>query len=98
MVKRSKGYLNKYSRRLKAKRKLTVNDFIKDFQVGDKVYIDPVPYYRAGQIPHKRYRGRVGTVVGVRGNAYIVEVKLGGKTFKPIILPIHLKPAQQGQG
>jgi len=91
MVKRSRGYLSKYSRKLKAKRKLTVNDFIKDFKVGDRVYIDPVPYYKRGQIPHKRYKGKVGKIVEVRGNAYVVEIKIGGKTFKPVILPIHLK-------
>ena len=94
MVKRSGGYLNKYSRKLKAKRRLTVNDFIKSFEVGDKVYIDPVPYYKRGQIPHKRYKGKVGVVVEKRGNAYVVEVKIGGKVFKPIILPLHLRAAQ----
>ena len=93
MVKRSRGYLSKCSRRLKAHRRLTVNDFIKEFKVGDRVYIHPVPYYKRGQIPHKRFKGKVGKVVEVRGNAYVVEVKVGGKTFRPIILPMHLKPA-----
>jgi large subunit ribosomal protein L21e len=45
-------------------------------------------------IPHYRYKGKTGTVVRKRGQAYIVSVKLGDKDKTLMLKPEHLKPAK----
>ena len=89
-MKRSKGTLSTYTRRLKAERKLTANDFIKDFEEGERVVIDVQPYYKEG-MPHPRYNGRVARVVEKRGSHYVVLIKDGSKEKKLISHPVHLK-------
>ncbi len=89
MVKRSRGFFSKTNRKLKAKRRITVNDRLKEFEVGEKALIKPVPEHTTA--PHRRYHGRVGVVVEKRGSAYVVEVKDGGKTKKLIVPPVHLQ-------
>jgi len=63
-----------------------------EYKVGDKVYIKPNPAIH-DTLPHRRFIGKVGTVIGKRGRAYIVEVFLGNKRKELIIYPEHLKPA-----
>lgn len=91
MVKRSGGELSKSTRKLKRKRRLTPNDFVKEFSIEERVFIDPKPYYKKGKIPHLRYRGRTGIVKEKRGKSYVVEIKDGGKVKKIVALPIFLK-------
>jgi len=62
-----------------------------EYKPGDKVYIVINPSVMKG-MPHRRYHGKVGTVIGKRGKAYIVEVKLGGKTKILFVRPEHLRP------
>ncbi len=64
-----------------------------EYKGGDKVYIKPNPAIHGG-MPHRRYIGKVGTIIGRRGRAYIVEVYLGNKRKELIVLPEHLRPAQ----
>jgi len=64
-----------------------------EYRVGDKVYIKPNPAIHDG-MPHRRYIGKVGTIMGKRGRAYIIEVYLGNKRKELIVLPEHLRPAQ----
>lgn len=66
-----------------------------EYRVGDKVCIVPNPAIHSG-LPHRRYYGKVGTVVGMRGRAYIVEVFLGDKKKTLFIPPEHLRPHKQG--
>lgn len=62
------------------------------YRVGDKVYIVADPSIHSG-MPHRRYIGRTGTIVGFRGRALIVEVEVGSKIKKLFLLPEHVKPA-----
>ena len=91
MVRKSMGPRRR-SRRIKSKRKLTVNDWIKDLKVGDIVHIDIKPSVHP--VPHRRYRGKTGKIVEIRGKAYIVGVKLGNKMKKLILKAPHLQPAK----
>jgi len=91
-MKRPRGALSKGTKKLKKSRKLTAGDFNKTFKPGDKVVLDPKPYYKSG-IPHHRYRGRTGVVVGKRGNAYEVEILDGKKRKSFIVLPLHIEKA-----
>ena len=40
--------------------------------------------------PHRRYHGKIGEVLGKRGRAYVVKVRLGEKFKTLTILPDHL--------
>ncbi len=64
--------------------------FIQKFEVGERVAIDIEPSVHKG-MPHHKFQGRIGKIVGVRGRAYLVEVKDGGKKKIVISLPVHLK-------
>ena len=64
------------------------------YDVGDKVYVKPNPAIH-NTLPHRRYVGKVGAVIGMRGRAYIVRIRLGRKEKKLIIYPEHLRPAPQ---
>ena len=63
-----------------------------DYKVGDKVHIVVNPAIHKG-MPHRRYHGKTGTVVGKRGKSYLVEVEVGGKKKLLIVRPEHLRPA-----
>jgi large subunit ribosomal protein L21e len=89
MVKRSRGFFSKTNRKIKAERRMTVNDFLRTFEVGDRVLIKPAPRHLA--MPHRRYWAKVGVVVEKRGRAYVVEVKVGKSTKKIITYGFHLK-------
>lgn len=72
----SKGLLSGRSRNLARHHKpsqLAIRDVIKAFNVGDRVAI--VPKGSGRDIPHPRFKGRVGTIKGQRGGAYVVDVK-----------------------
>ncbi len=90
-MKRSRGYLSKTLKGLKTKRRLTPADFVREFQIGEKVRIDPVPYYKQGQIPHRHYKNMTGEILEKRGRCYVVKVEIGSVARKLILLPIHLK-------
>jgi len=92
MTQKSHGPRAKTRKRLKqpVRYRPTITKFLKEFQIGEKVVIDPEPSSQRG-MPHVRYRGRVGEIIGKRGNAYIVAVKVGSKTKQLISAPEHLK-------
>lgn len=62
---------------------------IQEFASGDTVNIDLDPGIQEG-MPHPKFQGRTGKVVGQRGRAYIVEVRDGGLMKEIIVLPEHL--------
>jgi large subunit ribosomal protein L21e len=97
MVKPSKGFrhrtrkvLRKHVREKGAVPSLGL--LMHEYNIGDKVYIKPNPAIHSG-MPHRRYIGKVGTVIGKRGRAYIIEVYLGSKRKELIVMPEHIKPA-----
>ena len=63
-----------------------------NYMSGDRVYIVADPAIHKA-MPHRRYHGKVGTVVGKRGRAYIVQLKVGSKIKTLFLLPEHLRPA-----
>jgi large subunit ribosomal protein L21e len=88
MVKHSKGYLATRTKKLKGKGRLRVSDFVKTFEIGEKVTIDPKCYNHG--LPHLRYINRSGQIVEKRGNAYVVEIYDGDKKKYIIAHPVHL--------
>ncbi len=68
-----------------------VSRAIQEFDVGTMVNIDLDSGIQKG-MPHPKFQGRTGKVIGSRGRAYIVEVRDGGLMKEIIALPEHLTP------
>jgi len=70
--------------------RLGLSRLLTRYDVGDKVVVKIDSGIHKG-MPHKRYQGRVGTVVERRGRAYVLEIPQT-KIVKTIIaLPEHLR-------
>ncbi len=67
-----------------------VNSFLKSFEIGDRVHIKPEPSVHSG-LPHRRFHGRTGEVVGVQGACYIVRVRDMNARKNIIVHPVHLQ-------
>ncbi|RLI24351.1 MAG: 50S ribosomal protein L21e [Candidatus Hecatellales archaeon] len=94
MVKSSKGFKHSTRQLLRKKPRerglKPLGYLLTEFKVGEKVVVDIDPSVHKGQ-PHRRYQGKIGTVVDRRGRAYILNIKVGGKTKQVIALPEHLR-------
>jgi len=86
---RSKGKLSKRTRKLKAKGKLTINQMLQKFEIGDVVAIDIKR--NAKNIPHPRFNNKVGKIIEKRGKAYVVEISDYNIKKKIIALPEDLR-------
>jgi len=73
--------------------KIRIRQRLQKFAESDNVAIKIDPYYQA--IPHPRFNGRTGKVVGSQGRAYLVKVVDGGKSKKILVTPEHLRRVQQ---
>ena len=62
------------------------------FDVGAKVTIVIDSSVQKGW-PHHRFHGMTGTVVGLRGNAFLVDVRFGGRIKQAVVRPEHLRRA-----
>ncbi|MEM4699364.1 MAG: 50S ribosomal protein L21e [Candidatus Nezhaarchaeales archaeon] len=87
---RSREVLSKHPRERGMK---GLSSLLQEYEVGQRVAIDIDPTH-VETAPHRRYQGRIGTIVGRRGSAYIVEVYLGSKRKNVITGAEHLKPVQ----
>lgn len=91
MVKKTKGprQATRKAFRKAIREKPMVNQFLKEFSVGEHVAIDVEPSsHRALQ--HRHALGKTGTVVGRRGDAYVIEIFDGGKRKTLFVTPEHL--------
>ena len=75
------------------KEKFTVERFLKEFKVNQKVLIDADPS-SPKNMPHYRYKGKVGVVKKKRGRAYVVNIMIGNKEKTLMLKPEHLKPVE----
>ncbi len=64
---------------------------VQEFTEGDMVNVDLDPGIHEG-MPHHKFHGKTGKIVGQRGRAYLVEVRDGGLMKEIIVLPEHLTP------
>ena len=95
MVKRSKGTMvctRSIMRKKPRNRGMPpITNVLRKFEIGEKANIIIESSSQKGQ-PHRRFHGRVGTVIDKRGDAYIVRVELPKSNKDLIIRPEHLKP------
>ncbi|QKQ99893.1 50S ribosomal protein L21e [Metallosphaera tengchongensis] len=61
-----------------------------DLSQGQAVIVDINPSIHNG-MPHRRYQGRIGTVLNKRGKSYEIKIKLGKKEKTIIVRPEHLR-------
>jgi len=73
-----------------AKDKTTVNEYLKEFEEGEKALIQIEPSESEGR-PHTRFHGKTVEIIGKQGDSYKVEFKDGNVEKTLFIPPIHLK-------
>ena len=88
---KSKGIRRKsrsaLTKKVREKGRLTLSRLLTKYEKGDKVVINVDPGIHKA-MPHKRFQGKVATIVGTRGKAYIMEIPQR-KTVKTIITTAH---------
>ena len=89
MVKASKGAFNRRTRMLKGKSVVSVARLVRTFNVGDNIII--APRAKTVGLPHLRYSGKHGTIKGIKGKCYVVEVVDFKKKKEVIVGPVHLE-------
>jgi large subunit ribosomal protein L21e len=94
-MRKSKGYRSS-ARRLLTKGprehgKLRLSKLLHEYQTGTSVVIKIDSSVHKG-MPHRRYHGRVGTVLNKRGRSYVVSVSQGDAIREIIVRPEHLEP------
>ena len=71
--------------------KMRLSKLLYEYQPGNQVVIKIDSAVHKG-MPHKRYHGRVGTVLNKRGRSYVVSVSQGDAIREIIVRPEHLEP------
>jgi len=94
-MKKSKGYRARTRRLLKKepreRGKIRLSKLLYEYQPGVRVVVKIDPSVQKG-MPHRRYHGRVATVIGKRGRSYILSVTQGDAIKEVIVRPEHLAP------
>ena len=95
-MKGSHGYRRK-SRTLRVKPrdrgKIRIRKYLQRFKESEAVSINMDASYR--NIPHPRFQGKSGKVVGKQGRAYYVRIRDGGQAKNLLISPEHLIKIKQ---
>ncbi len=89
-MKGSKGKMHGTRRKLKKDGDVSPNDFLKEFENGEKVQINIEPSSHGG-MPHPRFQGQIAEVEGKKGASYRVKLAEGGKKKILNVNPEHLK-------
>ena len=91
----SKGYRAGTRRLLKKapreKGKLKLSKLLYEYQPGSQVIIK-IDSSVQKSMPHRRFHGKIGTVVNKRGRAYVVSVPQGDAVKDIIVRSEHLEP------
>jgi large subunit ribosomal protein L21e len=81
----------KFKKALRKRGLPPVTTVIQKFEIGQKVHIVIDSSIQTG-MPHRRFHGKTGTVIGQRGRAWVLEIKDGRASKTVIARPQHLKP------
>jgi large subunit ribosomal protein L21e len=74
------------------KGKVSIRSVLQKFKEDDKVSIKINSLYQ--NIPHPRFNGKTGKVVGLQGRAYYIKLVEGNKHKTVLVTPEHLRRAQ----
>ena len=98
-MKKSKGYRRGTRRLLKKapreRGKPKLGKLLYAYQLGSRVIIK-VDSSVQKSLPHRRFHGKIGTVVGKRGRGYVVSVAQGNAVKEIIVRSEHLEPYKGG--
>ncbi|MCJ7424207.1 50S ribosomal protein L21e [Candidatus Bathyarchaeota archaeon] len=91
----SKGYRSG-TRRLLTKEprehgKLRLSKLLHEYQPGNRVIVLIDSSVQKG-MPHRRFHGRIGTILEKRGRSYVVTVSQGDAIKEIVVRPEHLEP------
>jgi len=96
-MKPSKGYRNRTRKCLKkhprSRGMPPLSKMTRQYEIGDYVDIDPEPAIQKG-LPHRRFIGKTGIIIGKRGRAYLIQIKDKKREKTLITLPEHLNPSR----
>jgi large subunit ribosomal protein L21e len=70
--------------------KIKIRKILQEFNINDKVVIKIDPSYNK-TMPHPKYHGMIGIILGKRGRCYEVLVNDKGKEKVIIVHPVHLE-------
>ena len=94
-MRRSKGYYTGARRFLtkkpREKGKPKLGKLLIDYEAGSQVIIKMNSSVQKS-LPHKRFHGKIGTVLEKRGRGYVVSVADGDAVKKIIVRSEHLEP------
>lgn len=68
-----------------------LGSLLTEYAPGDKVVVVLEPSVHKGR-PHRRFHGKIATVISQRGRAYELTLKDGNKPKIIIVRPEHLRP------
>lgn len=80
----------KFKKDLRKRGITPVTSVIQNYEIGQKVHVVVEPSVQKG-MPHRRFHGKTGTVIGQRGRAWVLEVRDGNSVKQVIARPQHLK-------
>jgi large subunit ribosomal protein L21e len=94
MVKASKGYRRRtrsvMQKRARDRGLSPITREFQTFEVGEKASVNVDPSIHKGQ-PHIRFQGKTGTVKGMQGRSYLLDIRDGDMTKEIIVRPEHLR-------
>ena len=73
--------------------RVSVNDVMAEFKIGDKVQIVIDSSFHSG-LPNKSFHGLTGKVKARRGEAYIIDLLKGNQKCVVVTMPVHIKKLQ----
>ncbi|MBD3343064.1 MAG: 50S ribosomal protein L21e [Candidatus Lokiarchaeota archaeon] len=90
-----KGYRNKTRKRHKKKARerglRSIEKYLEVYEINDKVDIITDPSQHKRGMPHRRYHGKTGVIIGKRGRCFEVKVRIGNSKKILIIGREHLR-------
>jgi len=84
---------HKLSKNVRRRGKISLSKYFQCFQEGDRVFLVAEPAVQRGMY-FPRFHGKTGTIKGMQGKSYYVEI-VDGETKKTLIVhPVHLQKAR----
>lgn len=81
---------SKLRKNIRQRGKISLSNYFKKYEVGTKVTLMGEPAVQKGMF-FPRFKGKTGTVKGMQGNCYTVEIKDGNKAKTIVVHPVHLR-------
>lgn len=89
-----RGSRSKLTKSPRNKGKISIRNFLQSLTPGEKVILKAEPAIQGG-LYHPRFHGRMGEVVGLQGDCYLVSIMDKNKKKHVVVHPIHLKKKEK---